>query len=84
MPEPDILRRLLLMFVTILLVARPLVWGEDTGLVSDFSDASGLALVLLSIIATAAWAGWRLVMKQAVSSVCFCVPRPRAKGASES
>ena len=64
LPEPDILRRLLLLLLTIILVARPLVWGEDTGLVSDFSDASGLALVLMAIIAAAAWGGWRLVNKQ--------------------
>src|SRR5438128_2434263 len=56
-----VLRRLLLLLLTALIVARPLVLGEDPGLQSDFADTSSLLLTLLSLLAAACWSLWRLV-----------------------
>lgn len=60
---PELVRRGLLALVTALVVARPLVLGEDPGLlVNRISDASGLLLGLLWLLAatgTAAWRAWR-------------------------
>lgn len=58
--NPDLLRRLLLVLVTALLVARPLVPGEDPGLLSPAPDAGGLTLALLWLVAALVWAVWRL------------------------
>lgn len=61
--DPQIVRRGLLAVVTALIVARPLVLGEDPGLLVDrVSDASGLVLSQLWLVAaagTAAWRAWR-------------------------
>jgi hypothetical protein len=56
----ELLRRSLLVLVTGLLVARPLVLGEDPGLQSDLSDPGGLVLTLLWLFAAAGWAAWHL------------------------
>jgi O-antigen ligase len=57
---PDLLRRLLLVLVTALLVAAPLVPGEDPGLLGPAPGAGGLTLALLWLLAAVAWAAWRL------------------------
>lgn len=64
-PKSDLIRRLLLVLVTGLLVARPLVGGEHPGLMSDFSDPGSMTLVFLTLLGCAAWAGWRLWTGQA-------------------
>src|SRR5437868_5740329 len=57
---PEILRRLLLGFITALIVARPLVLGEDPGLLlKSFTDASSLVLTYLWLVGAAVWALWR-------------------------
>src|SRR6266849_4740584 len=57
---PDLLRRTVLVLVTALIVARPLVPGEDPGLLGTPSNAGGLVLTFLWLAAAAGWAGWRL------------------------
>jgi hypothetical protein len=57
---PALLRRSLVILVTALIVARPLVLGEDPGLLDPASDAAGLTLTLLWLVAAVCWAGWRL------------------------
>jgi hypothetical protein len=60
------LRRLLLGAVTALIVARPLVLGEDPGLLlRPWSDATGLVLMLLWLITGLGWAVWRAWSGQA-------------------
>jgi tetratricopeptide (TPR) repeat protein len=54
------LRRLVLMLVTALIVARPVVLGEDPGMLSDLTDPGGLVLTLLWMVAAISWAAWRL------------------------
>src|SRR5262245_53640160 len=56
----ELLRRGLVILVTTLVVARPLVLGEDPGLLAPTSDAAGFVLTLLWLLAAAGWAGWRL------------------------
>src|SRR5205807_5343412 len=56
---PELLRRLLLGLVTALIVARPLVLGEDPGLLDHSSSATGLTLTLLWFLAAVGWAVWR-------------------------
>jgi tetratricopeptide (TPR) repeat protein len=63
-PGPDMLRRGLLVLLTAVIVARPLVWGEDPGLVSDFANPGGMTLTLLAFLGCAGWAGWRLWARQ--------------------
>jgi hypothetical protein len=65
-PGTDLLRRGLLVLLSAIIVARPLVRGEDPGLLSDFSDAGGMALTLLAFLGCAGWAGWRLWSRQPV------------------
>jgi hypothetical protein len=50
--------------VVALIVARPVVSGEDPGLLSDLSDPASLVLTLLTLVAAAAWSGWRLWTRQ--------------------
>jgi putative inorganic carbon (HCO3(-)) transporter len=54
------LRKCLLALATAVLVARPLVIGEDPGMLARDADPAGLALLLLWLGGLAAWAGWRL------------------------
>jgi O-antigen ligase len=68
-PPPDWparLRRGLVILVTALVVARPLVLGEDPGQVDPISDATGHVLTLLWLVAAVGWAGWRLWHGQGV------------------
>lgn len=52
--------------MTVVLVSRPLVLGEDPSFSSDFSyfDPVTLILSLLTLATAAAWAGWRLWSKE--------------------
>jgi general stress protein CsbA len=55
------LRRLLLGLVTALIVARPLVLGEDPGLqLTQIADASGLVLTLLWLVVAVGWGLYRM------------------------
>ncbi len=54
------MRRLLLALITALLVARPLVLGEDPGLLDPLSGTSGLWLSVLWLTAGVGWAAWRV------------------------
>jgi hypothetical protein len=61
----ELLRRLLLGCITALVVARPLVLGEDPGLLSkQTSSAASLVLTLLWFVVAVLWAGWRLWSRQ--------------------
>jgi hypothetical protein len=60
----ELLRRILLGFVTALIVARPLVLGEDPGLLDPLSSATGLVLSLLWFVAAVGWAVWRAWSRQ--------------------
>ena len=53
------LRRLLLALITALIVARPLVLGEDPGLLDRLSNPWSLLLSLLWFLAAVGWAIWR-------------------------
>jgi putative inorganic carbon (HCO3(-)) transporter len=59
-----VLRRLLLGLVTALIIARPLVLGEDPGLLAPQSGTSNLVLSLLWLVALAGWAAWRAWSQQ--------------------
>jgi O-antigen ligase len=61
---PEILRRLLLALVTALIVTRPLVLGEDPGLLNRLSSAWSLVLSLLWLITAVGWAVWRAWSRQ--------------------
>lgn len=61
----EIVRRCLLGLVTALVVARPLVVGEDPGLLlKQYSDPATLVLTFLWLVAAAAWALWRALTGQ--------------------
>ena len=47
-----------------MIVARPLVLGEDPGLSAPQSDASSMVLSLLWLVAGVGWASWRLWAKR--------------------
>jgi hypothetical protein len=70
---PDLLRRALLVLVTTLLVARPIVLGEDPGQTDSLSDPWGMVLTLLWLVAAAGWAAWRFWLR----------PRTRPDGTIE-
>src|SRR5438874_19083 len=58
---PDIVRRCFLGLVTALIVARPLVLGEDLEvLLQLYGDASSLVLTFLWLALAAGWALWRI------------------------
>jgi O-Antigen ligase len=61
---PEVLRQLLLALVTALIVARPIVLGEDPGLLNRLSSAWGLVLSLLWFVAAIGWAVWRASSRQ--------------------
>jgi O-antigen ligase len=54
------LRRVLFILVTGLIVARPVVLGEDPGMQSDFADTTGLVFTFLWLVAACAWAALSL------------------------
>ncbi|GIW79116.1 MAG: hypothetical protein KatS3mg105_0923 [Gemmatales bacterium] len=57
----ELLRRALLGGITALVVARPLVFGEDPGLVkSPNSDAVGMSLTMLWFVLAAVWGWYRI------------------------
>jgi len=56
---PVLLRRLVLALATTLIVARPLVVGEDPGLTANLADPWGLMLTLCWLLAAVGWAAWR-------------------------
>lgn len=56
---PDLFRRFVILLVTGLVVARPLVLGEDPGLTDPLSDPGSLLLVLLWLVAGVLWGVWR-------------------------
>jgi O-antigen ligase len=56
---PEYLRRGLLGLVTALLVARPLVLGEDPGMLQSGTNTSFLILTLFWFITGLGWAVWR-------------------------
>ncbi len=58
------MRRVLLAAVTALVVARPLVLGEDPGLSAAQSDNGTLVLSLLWLLVGVGWAGWRLAARR--------------------
>lgn len=55
----EVLRRLPLAVITALIVARPLVLGEDPGLLNRLSDPWSLLFGLLWLLVAAGWAAWR-------------------------
>ncbi len=60
-----ILRQMLLVGVTALIVARPLVLGEDPGLLDrPMSDPYSLVLSLLWLVLAVGWAVWRMATQQ--------------------
>jgi O-antigen ligase len=64
-PEPEARsprpRQVLLVGATALIVARPLVLGEDPGLLNQpLSEPVGLVLSLLWLVLAVGWAGWRM------------------------
>jgi len=63
-PRAEKLRRALLGLLTALIVARPLVLGEDPGMTSPLSNASGLLLSVLWFIAAVGWGVWRAWSRQ--------------------
>jgi hypothetical protein len=62
-PGQDFFRRVLLGFVTALIVARPLVPTEDPGLRSAMPDPSGPALSWLWLVALLGWTLWQFWAK---------------------
>src|SRR5436309_1972532 len=58
-PGPEGLRRALLGLITALIVARPLVPGEDPGLLAPLTSTTNLVLTLLWLVAVLGWAAWR-------------------------
>jgi hypothetical protein len=56
---PSLVLRLLLGLVTALIVARPMVPGDDPGLLSPLSHPAGLVITLGWFIVLAGWAAWR-------------------------
>lgn len=58
-------RRLLLALVTALIVARPIVLGEEPGLLTNLADPWGMTLTLLWLFAAVGWASWRFWMRPA-------------------
>jgi hypothetical protein len=60
------LRRVTIILVTALIVARPLVLGENPGMESDPFDTSNLMLTMMWLVAAAMWGLWRLWARQTV------------------
>jgi hypothetical protein len=58
-PRAEMWRRCVLGLVTALIVARPLVLGEDPGITSTLTNPSGLFLNVLWFVAAVGWGVWR-------------------------
>jgi hypothetical protein len=80
---PVLLRRLLLVLVTTLLVARPLVLGEEPSLTDPLADPWGMVLTLLWLIAAVGWAVWRFVLRSEVREGSTPHPNPPPQGGRE-
>ncbi len=61
---PELLRQSVMVLVVGLIVARPLIYGGDPGLLVADNDPSGLVLTLLWLVAAAGWALWRVWARQ--------------------
>jgi O-antigen ligase len=59
-PGLELLRRLLILCATTLIVARPIVPGEDPGLLRSVSEPSGMVLTLCWFAVGLGWMFWRL------------------------
>ena len=55
----------MLVLVTALIVARPLVLGEEPGLSANLADPWGMVLTLLWLLAAVGWAAWRFWLRPA-------------------
>lgn len=65
-PGAEALRRVLLGIITALVVARPLVLGEDPGMLATrWSDPANLWLTLFWFLTAAGWGAWRIWSRQA-------------------
>lgn len=64
MEGPELLRRCVLALVVALIVARPLIPGEDPGLLSALSEPAGMVLTFLWLAAALGWAIWRAWSRQ--------------------
>jgi O-Antigen ligase len=62
----EILRRCLLGLATALVVVRPLVLGEDPGMLNRLTSTAGLVLSMLWLVTAVAWAAWRAWFRQGV------------------
>src|SRR3954465_2066222 len=59
-PGTELLRRLLLGLAPALIVARPLVMGEDPGRLLPWTGVADLVLGLLWLVGVVGWAIWRV------------------------
>jgi tetratricopeptide (TPR) repeat protein len=76
--------RVFALLVTVQLVARPVVLGEDPGLLSDFSDTTSMALTLLWVVLAVGWAVWQLVASRANSAAAGQTDKPTAPARGQS
>jgi hypothetical protein len=60
-----LLRRALIVLTATLIVARPLVLGEELGLSDHLADPWGMVLILLWLLAAFGWAVWRFWLRSA-------------------
>jgi len=77
---PVLLRRLLVVLVTALIVARPLVLGEEPGLSANLADPWGMVLTLLWLLAAVGWAAWRFWLRPVSASGGSTAPGERSTG----
>jgi tetratricopeptide (TPR) repeat protein len=57
----ELVRHIVLGLLTLILVARPLILGEDPGLIAPQSGRANLILTLLWLVVAVGWAAWRVV-----------------------
>src|SRR5262245_63697833 len=58
-PGPFVLGRLLVVVAAVLIVSRPMIRGEDPGLISDLAEPGGMVWVFLALLGCVAWSLWR-------------------------
>jgi len=56
---PELLRKMLLMLMTAWLVARPLVIGDDPGMLNPWTNTNGLVFTQLLFVIAVGWGVWR-------------------------
>lgn len=61
---PELLRRVLLGLATVLIVARPLVRGDDPGRLTPFAGAADQILTLLWLVTAVGWGIWRALRRE--------------------